>query len=352
MTACSIKKEIRTENPEIFRRKILDWYDAHRRVLPWRAQKSEDANPYHVWLSEIMLQQTTVTAVIPYFLKFTQRWPNIHSLAHADIDDVMQYWAGLGYYARARNLHKCANQIVEQYAGAFPTEKTELLKLAGIGDYTSSAITSIAFNKPANVVDGNVERVMARYHACEEALPKGKKTLKSLAHIYTDGFLNRPGDYAQALMDIGATICTPKSPKCMLCPVQNSCKGFEQGNPTHYPIKANMKQKAVRYGFVYWVENNFNQVQVIKRPPQGLLGGMPALPTTEWLEEETKLSHLYENDIENIGSVEHVFTHFHLKLRVFRVKSNIISNGEWHDISNLEKSIFPTVFKKVVTLFK
>ncbi|MGH1403150.1 MAG: A/G-specific adenine glycosylase [Alphaproteobacteria bacterium] len=347
----------------MFRKKILDWYDRHRRVLPWRALKDQQSNPYHVWLSEIMLQQTTVQAVIPYFNKFITLWPEIDAMAQADNQDIMNNWAGLGYYARARNLHKCAKVISEEHGGIFPHNQDELKKLPGIGDYTSAAIASIAFNIPANVVDGNVERVMARYHACSDPLPQGKKTLKTLAQHYTEGNFERPGDYAQSLMDLGATICTPKSPVCSLCPINKNCQAYANGEADKYPIKAPKKAKPRRHGYAYYIHNQKKEILLQKRPDKGLLGGMYGLPTTQWVDNKNERTHLIPsdriNDITHHGFVEHVFTHFHLKLDVYALllseKSILKLNTDthiWASPSEFETIGFPTVFQKALNLFK
>lgn len=360
MTICSTAKNISTDKPAIFRKKVLDWYDVHRRILPWRALEGEAADPYRIWLSEVMLQQTTVQAVIKYFLKFTDKWPDVHALARADNDDVMSNWAGLGYYARARNLHKCANIISNDYDGVFPSDQVTLQKLPGIGDYTSAAITSIAFNKPANVVDGNVERVMARYHACKIAVPEGKKVLKGYAALYADGFTKRTGDYAQSLMDLGATICTPKSPACSLCPLNENCIGYRQGTPEIYPLRAPKKERPKRYGYIYHVTNVQGDVLIHKRPEKGLLGGMYGFPTSKWLEDEGGLEHLEllgdgERWRENVASITHVFTHFHLTLVLFSCvisdKGNIPLEYEWIDKVELQKLGMPTAFKKALKFF-
>ncbi|PCJ99689.1 MAG: A/G-specific adenine glycosylase [Zetaproteobacteria bacterium] len=360
MSICSISKYRNTEEPVIFRKKILDWYDVHRRVLPWRALKGEKPDPYRVWLSEIMLQQTTVQAVIPYFLKFTEKWPDVHSLAHADNDDVMGNWAGLGYYARARNLHKCAEIISSEYNGIFPTDLCELKRLPGIGDYTSAAIASIAFDQPAIVVDGNVERVMARLHACEVALPKGKKNLKAYATTYADGFDQRTGDYAQALMDLGATICTPKSPACFSCPLNDVCMGYSAGNPERYPLRSLKKKRPERHGFVYFITNPEGDILIHKRPEKGLLGGMYGLPTSEWVGRETNLQHInflnekMELHVMN-ANITHVFTHFHLTLTLYSYafyKDLKVPIGyEWMNADRLDRLGLPTVFKKAQKFF-
>ncbi len=364
MKTSSIKIQKDTELPAIFRKKILDWYDRHRRVLPWRALPGQASNPYHVWLSEIMLQQTTVKAVIPYFLKFIDLWPDVHALAKADNDAVMNNWAGLGYYARARNLHKCAKVVSEEYGGVFPADEDLLKKLPGIGNYTSAAIASIAFNLPASVVDGNVERVMARYHAYEGILPKAKGGLKDFADDYADGFSNRPGDYAQGLMDLGATICTPKKPLCSLCPLSDACKAYGMtGDVEKYPVKAVKGEKQRRYGYVYWITNDDNQVLIQKRADSGLLGGMYGLPTSEWTvgkEGGSKPSHIeMPGGIKkkNISqSIEHVFTHFHLTLSLYSAHYNsdqLAQGYMWVSQGDLGSDVmFPTVFNKAYVLFK
>lgn len=354
----SIIERISTEDARVFRKKILDWYDQHRRVLPWRALKGDVANPYHVWLSEIMLQQTTVQAVIPYFLKFVKRWPDVHALASADNEDVMSYWAGLGYYARARNLHKCAKVISHDFFGIFPQEQKQLLLLPGIGDYTSAAIRSIAFDKPSVVVDGNIERVMARYHAVEEAMPKGKKALKAYATKYADAFEDRPSDYAQALMDLGATICTPKSPLCAFCPINDECQAYKSGRATVYPVKAKKIPKPKRYGYVYVVRNSNGDILFHKRPAKGLLGGMFGLPTSGWVNAEDQRQHL--NVFESLeinpsdSHIRHVFTHFDLRLDIFEgVAKSDETFGEsfiWHKRNSSKNIGLPTVFKKAYDL--
>lgn len=327
-----------------FRHKILEWYDRHKRDLPWR----DCGDPYKIWLSEVMLQQTTVAAVIKYFLKFTDKWPDVHALAVADNEEVMSAWAGLGYYARARNLHKCAKVVSQELGGVFPSSQEELKKLPGIGDYTSAAIVSIAFDQAAVVVDGNIERVMARYHAYSGE----KRGLKDVAAYYAEGFEDRPGDYAQGLMDLGATICSPKSPACALCPIHDGCAGYKGGTPTFYPLKVAKKEKPKRFARVYWVTNDEGQVLLERRPDRGLLGGMVGLPTTEWVEDK-KEAHLgcFEHAVCLNLQVLHVFTHFHLTLDIYSVENYNARNFEtafWSDLDDIHSIGFPTVFKKVV----
>ncbi|MFP4313200.1 MAG: A/G-specific adenine glycosylase, partial [Alphaproteobacteria bacterium] len=285
--------KISDKKAEEFRGYMLEWYDKHKRTIPWRAMDGQKPDPYHVWLSEIMCQQTTVQAVVPYFLKFIDKWPRVHDLATAEREEVMKAWAGLGYYARARNLHKCAQIISGDYGGRFPENKADLLKLPGIGDYTSSAIAAMAFNKAETVVDGNVERIMARYLAIQTPLPKGKPDLKRAASLLFEGAHERPGDFAQSLMDLGATICTPRSPKCMICPIAEGCKAREQGIQDTLPAKEPQKPKPQKFGYVYWLHNDQGEYLLQTRPDTEMLGGMIALPTSEWLPKTQKqaLSH-------------------------------------------------------------
>jgi A/G-specific adenine glycosylase len=339
-----------------FRKKILAWYDKHRRTLPWRAFKAKKPDPYHVWLSEIMLQQTTVITVGPYFEKFIAKWPTVHDLAKAQRDEVMHEWAGLGYYARARNLHKCAQVVSDELNGKFPQTQDELKKLPGIGEYTSAAIAAIAFDKPANVVDGNIERIMARLFAVTEPLPDSKKELKRLAGALSENREDRPGDYAQALMDLGATICTPKSPKCILCPVQNTCLARQKGILESLPVKKPKGEKPQKHGHVLWISNDNDEVLFIRRDEKEMLGGMLALPTTEWIKtsEKRKKPRGYKS---TKLAVFHSFTHFDLKLDIYvaDTQKDIIlpeNNPIWVASSKIEELGLPTLFSKVVKLMK
>jgi A/G-specific adenine glycosylase len=345
-----------------FRKDLLEWYDVHARILPWRYTKDQKPDPYRVWLSEIMLQQTTVAAVEPYFVKFTEKWPTVNSLARAPQESIMTEWAGLGYYSRARNLHKCAGIVANELQGRFPDDQNELKKLPGIGDYTSAAIRAIAFNKPAIVVDGNVERIMARYFAWQTPMPEAKKDLKDLAADLFEDYQERPGDLAQALMDLGATICIPKTPRCALCPVRKSCEGRQQNIAALLPRQSPKKAKAKRFGHVYWITNDKGQILLERRESKGLLGGMMGLPTSEWAIASNKISKLPKG-LENIltvdvadklTSVHHVFTHFDLELRLQRGKVKKMPIGEnyyWEHTGNLEQAGFPTVFRKAVQIF-
>ncbi len=333
---------------------LLDWYDKERRDLPWRAAPGETSNPYHIWLSEIMLQQTTVVTVIPYFQRFLARWPTVQKMANASQDDILVEWQGLGYYARARNLHKCSQQVTHELGGIFPDTEIDLLKLPGVGPYTAAALTAIAFGKKATVVDGNVERVMSRIYKVEAPLPGVKKELKELAEKLTPNV--RPGDYAQALMDLGATICTPRNPKCSSCPWQSICKVFKEGTPTNYPKRSPKKPKPTRYGIVFYLENNKGELLLNRRPEKGLLGSMMELPGSDWREKKWGLADIEREaplaeDWELLPeTVRHTFTHFHLELTVVKGKTEDTNrtNGVWCPKEELKGQALPTVFKKVI----
>jgi A/G-specific adenine glycosylase len=293
--------------PEPHSADLLAWYDRHRRDLPWRARPGEAANPYSVWISEIMLQQTTVAAVRPYYERFLARFPNVDALAQAPVDAVMQAWAGLGYYSRARNLHACAKAVMDQHGGRFPDTEAELLTLPGIGAYTAAAVAAIAFNQPAAAVDGNVERVMSRVFMIEEPLPRAKAVIRSL----TEGLVppDRPGDFAQAVMDLGATLCTPKRPACALCPWMTPCGARAAG-------------LQVRRGAAFVVLRKDDAVLLRTRPPTGLLGGMAEPPTSAWEAEYDPARAMLDAPLDARwkrlpGLVRHVFTHFPLELTVF-----------------------------------
>ena len=260
---------------------LLAWYDRHRRTLPWRAPKGARADPYRVWLSEIMLQQTTVTAVAPYYARFLARWSDVRALAAAPLEEVLKAWAGLGYYARARNLHACARAVVEHHGGEFPASEAALRELPGIGDYTAAAIAAIAFDVPASPVDGNIERVIARLFAVTEPLPRAKPELRRLARALTPP--RRAGDFAQAMMDLGATICTPKKPACALCPWNQSCAAHARGDAETFPRRTPKREGALRRGAAFVARRADGFLLVRTRPAQGLLGGMTEVPTTEWL---------------------------------------------------------------------
>jgi len=314
-------------SPEQIRARLLDWYDANARDLAWRTEPAAGqagvrSDPYRVWLSEVMLQQTTVPHATPYFLKFTARWPTVSDLAGAEDGEVMAAWAGLGYYARARNLLACARAVAAEHGGVFPDTEAGLLKLPGLGPYTAAAVAAIAFDRPTNVVDGNVERVMARLFAVEEPLPGGKPELKRLAAgLVRD---HRPGDWAQALMDLGATVCRPKGPLCDRCPLAEGCAGLATGAPEAYPRKSAKPERPHRHGAAFILTRG-DEVGLVRRPPKGLLGGMLALPTTDWRgmgwdEAEALAAAPTAADWRSVGEVEHGFTHFTLTLRLWRAE--------------------------------
>ncbi|MEM7241445.1 MAG: A/G-specific adenine glycosylase [Pseudomonadota bacterium] len=331
---------------------LLDWYDAHARIMPWRVSPSDRAmgivpDPYQVWLSEVMLQQTTVAAVKSYFIAFMHRWPRVEDLADAKDEDVMSAWAGLGYYARARNLLRCARVVKNEYDGVFPSNQEDLLKLPGIGPYTAAAIAAIAFDQPATVLDGNVERVMSRVYAVLEPLPKSKEHLRGLAKALTPA--ERPGDYAQAVMDLGATICTPRSPNCTACPWSKRCKAYEMGIAADLPKKLPKRAKPTRYGHAFILRNANARVVMERRPEKGLLGGMLGWPGDTWAEvQKPSDPPIASAWTTATNPVIHIFTHFRLELSVHVAKADkdmpLLENFEWHDISDVRG--MPTVMQK------
>ncbi len=334
---------------------LLRWYDRHRRVLPWRALPGATPDPYGVWLSEIMLQQTTVPAVKAYYEKFLMLWPTVADLAAAPVDDVMKAWAGLGYYSRARNLHACAIAVVRDHGGRFPDTEDGLRALPGIGPYTAAAIASIAFGKRAVVVDGNVERVVTRLEMIEEPLPKAKPLIKSATDALTPDA--RAGDFAQAMMDLGATICTPRRPACALCPFRANCKAQKAGVQESYPRKLAKAERPSRAGAAFFLRRRDGMVLVRTRPPKGLLGGMTEIPGTVWSADfvlaEAKSSAPVKADWRKLsGHVEHVFTHFALRLTVFAAeidKSAAPPEGyRWEPDSTLDGEALPSVMRKIV----
>lgn len=334
--------------------RLLAWYDAQARQLPWRVSPSDRArgvrpDPYRVWLSEIMLQQTTVVHAAPYFLKFLQLWPTVHDLAAARDSDVMSAWAGLGYYARARNLLACARAVAHDHDGRFPDTEEGLRALPGLGPYTAAAVAAIAFDRPANVVDGNVERVMSRLHAVETPLPRAKSELRALAGALVDA--SRPGDWAQALMDLGAVICRPRAPLCDRCPLIEDCRAHRQGEPGRYPLKAPRAERPVRHGAAF-VLTCAGETALERRPAEGLLGGMLGLPTTAWTDTALDPSQILDlaplpGAWRAAGVVRHVFTHFTLELEVYALEAPRPSGGWiWTSPEGLEG--LPSVFLKAV----
>lgn len=341
-----------------FANDILNWYDRHKRTLPWRAETGIRPDPYQVWLSEIMLQQTTVATVKSYFEKFTNLWPNVTRLAQAPQEQVLKEWAGLGYYARARNLHKCANVVLADHGGKFPNTEESLRELPGIGDYTAAAIAAIAFQEPAAVVDGNIERIIARIHRIETPLPKAKKEIRSIVESITPS--SRPGDFAQAMMDLGASICRPKNPDCLLCPWQMYCKAQKSGDMERFPVKPPKKAKPTRRAVSFWIEHD-GYILLERRPENGLLGGMPGFFSTPWM-ERSKIPTLEESlDYAPVTAnwsisdhfASHTFTHFHLETKLVTGKvpnKPNIENGFWHPISELKTVGLPTVFAKIAKI--
>ena len=334
-------------------RDLLDWYDKHARELPWRnppgAPLPEDpAWPYRVWLSEVMLQQTTVAAVKPYFAKFTETWPTVEELAQANDDEIMAGWAGLGYYSRARNLAKCAREVAMR--GGFPKTEAELRELPGLGAYTAAAIAAIAFGARTVVVDANVERVVARLFDIEEPLPGARKAIRERAEAITPQ--DRSGDFAQAMMDLGSSICTSKSPRCLLCPLSDFCRGLETGEPERLPTKPPKKAKPERRGTAYWIERDAH-VWLVTREGSGMLGGMRALPDDGWTARaDGSGAAPVSADWQDLGAVRHTFTHAHLTLSVVRngVEAQPVGKGEWWPIERLEDAGLPTLFAKAARL--
>ncbi|WP_066799208.1 A/G-specific adenine glycosylase [Sphingomonas soli] len=338
--------------PRAIHSRLLDWYDRHARALPWRAQPGANApDPYRVWLSEIMLQQTQVASATPYFEKFTARWPDFASLAAADDAELMAAWAGLGYYARARNLLACAREVAAM--GAFPATEAELRKLPGIGGYTAAAIAAIAFGQRAVVVDANVERVVSRLFAVEEPLPGARKRIHALTDSVTPDA--RAGDFAQAMMDLGSGICTARAPRCMLCPLLDACDGFATGAPEAFPVKAAKTPKPQRYGTMFWF-TRADRVLLVRRPAKGLLGGMRALPTGPWSDSPPGLAGAPTSASWRMldASASHGFTHFNLQLALAAAEAGGHENadGEWWPIAELESAGLPTVFAKAARIFR
>jgi A/G-specific adenine glycosylase len=324
---------------------LLTWFDRSARTLPWRSPRGVARDPYRVWLSEIMLQQTTVPHAAPYFEAFTRRWPTVEALAAAADEDVMQAWAGLGYYARARNLLKCAREVAER--GGFPVTEKELLTLPGIGPYTAGAVAALAFGERTAAVDGNAERVFARVLATQEDWAAAKRRIGQIARDLVPA--SRPGDFAEALMDLGSGVCTPKQPACELCPITEYCAAYAEGFPDRYPIKPAKTARPVRYGAAYVLKRKAD-VWLIRRPPSGLLGGMLALPSSDWTETRVESDPPVDAAWASIGEVRHVFTHFalHLDVHVAEARRKDLPEGYWAPAADLAG--LPTVFAKAASL--
>ncbi|WP_245409793.1 A/G-specific adenine glycosylase [Pararhizobium haloflavum] len=338
---------------------MLAWYDQHHRALPWRMTPAEQRDgvrpdPYRVWLSEIMLQQTTVQAVKTYFAAFTDRWPTVCDLAAASEEDVLKAWAGLGYYSRARNLKRCADIIVRDHHGRFPGTVEGLRALPGIGDYTAAAIAAIAFDRQAAVVDGNVERVVSRLYAIDTPLPAAKREIRARTEAVTPA--TRPGDFAQAMMDLGATLCTPRRPSCILCPLRTHCAALTDHDPERFPVKAAKKEKPLRSAAAFVAVDARSRILLRRRPPSGLLASMSEVPTSPFTarsDGETGCGAApFRAEWQPAGQIRHVFTHFELALTVYRADVGTMSapDGHWWSPStDIRSEALPTVFRKVIS---
>jgi A/G-specific adenine glycosylase len=337
---------------------LLAWYDRHHRDLPWRTSPAEirhgqRPDPYHVWLSEIMLQQTGVETVKPYFLKFVGKWPDISALAAASTEDVMKAWAGLGYYSRARNLKKCADEVAGRLGGVFPATEAGLKALPGIGDYTAAAIGAIAFDLRTAVVDGNVERVVARLRAIERPMREAKREIRAIVDTMTPP--DRPGDFAQAMMDLGATICTPRRPACFLCPLRDNCEALASGEPERFPIPAIRGEKPRRVGAAFVAVRADGAILLRKRGEAGLLGGMTEVPTTGWTARQDGATGSdaapFAAGWKHAGAITHVFTHFALELQVYRAdlqSPTAPADHWWSATGEIRDEALPTIMKKVI----
>jgi A/G-specific adenine glycosylase len=330
---------------------LLDWYDRHRRDLPWRAKPGETPDPYRVWLSEVMLQQTTVATVRPRFTAWVQRWPTFADLAAADEADVMAAWAGLGYYARARNLLAAARVIAAEHGGELPRTEDALRRLPGFGAYTAAAVAAIAFGERAVVVDANVERVVARLFAIQTPLPNARPAIRTATDRVTP--TTRAGDFAQAMMDLGQAVCTVRRPKCLLCPLASHCIGHAQGAPERYPVKKPKPERPHRHGTIFWLTragDDGREVLLVRRPDRGLLGGMRALPTGPWEDAQPGLADApADTDWRTLNAqVSHGFTHFTLDLALVTGEAHgpISAAGEWWPVASLGEAGLPTVFAK------
>ena len=343
---------------------LMAWYDHARRTLPWRSEPGEIPDPYHVWLSEVMLQQTTVATVTPRFRMFLSRWPTVTALAAASLDEVLHEWQGLGYYARARNLHRCAVTVSCDHGGVFPATEEGLRLLPGIGEYTAAAIAAIAFGQASAPVDGNILRVVSRLDRLNTLLSDGRKEVAAAVASMVPA--DRPGDFVQAMMDLGAMICSPRKPGCDDCPWGGDCEAHAHGQQEAFPVKKAKQEKPTRYGVIYWLEDHLGRVLLRRRPEKGLLGGMMEFPSTEWCEglgagsgaAEVVAEHpfasikpcLHWRPVD--GGIRHTFTHFHLELSVVSVRLNEgdpvpATNGIWCRPEEFNEHALPTVMKKV-----
>ena len=331
---------------------LLKWYAVSKRKLPWRSISNRKTDPYRIWISEIMLQQTTVVTVIPYYERFIQKWPTIDDLSSAPFSEILTMWSGLGYYRRARNIHLCVQIIQNKYGGDFPSEEKELIKLPGIGSYTAAAISSIAFNKRSVVVDGNVQRIIARLFLLEKPVLDIRKLVWNFTNSITPE--NRSGDFAQAMMDLGSMICSPNIPKCDLCPLKNNCKAYEHQLVYKIPVKKVKAKKSIRNGKSFIIKLN-KKLLFYKRLPSGLLPSMHSLPSIGWdNEEDNRLSFIDILESENIGSIIHQFTHFKLVMEIYYI--NMFSKNEfeipkdfyWITIEQIKTLALPSLMKKIL----
>lgn len=343
---------IKPDAPVLDANAVLAWYDRRARDLPWRVGPLDRArgrrpDPYRVWLSEIMLQQTTVTTVARYYARFVERWPTVSGLAAADRETVLAEWAGLGYYARARNLHACARRIVEEHDGRFPQTAAELAVLPGIGPYTSAAIAAICFDEPIAVVDGNVERVAARVMALERPPQDAKSDIRAFVQEVVPP---RAGDFAQALMDIGSLVCTSKTAKCDACPFSGRCLARQSGNPLRYPVPGQRKVRPKRQGHAFVIERPDGAVWLRRRPESGMLAAMTAVPDSQWSSAALQAEFPIESEWRAAGRVKHVFTHFELGLDVWHAVAETPAGGAgwWSIPDNLPHEALPTLYRKVL----
>ncbi len=367
---------MKTAQVKDFQDKLLRWYDRHARELPWRfhptrraireGNQKSGANPYHVWLSEIMLQQTTIATVKDYFLKFITTWPTLSDLANATEDEVLAAWSGLGYYSRARNLHKAARHMVAEFNGIVPDNYDDLKSLSGVGDYTASAVSAIAYNKQATVMDGNIERVVSRIFEIQEKLPKSKPIYREKTDILAQSpmikgeDIARHGDYAQAMMDLGATICTPTSPKCLLCPVNDLCGAYRVGEQASYPRKEKKKKSPEKHTDAFVIFDKQGHIYMRKRPETGLLANLYEVPTSEWLKgrkHDKSIIYPFDASWQNhVPNVRHVFTHFGFNIRVHSVvldnkaikSQSLFNDGVWVAFEKIGDYGVPTLVKKII----
>lgn len=333
------------DNFQAIHTSLLGWYDRHQRQLPWRATSTQQPNPYHVLLSEVMLQQTTVATVIDYFNRFITRWPSLSDLATAGRDELYHQWQGLGYYSRARNLHACITTITKSHAGQIPKTPEQLIQLPGIGPYTAASIAAIAYDYPVVPVDGNVTRVLARLLAIATPLPKLKNEVFKLAGHLTP---ERAGDFAQSLMDLGATICKPTTPLCAQCPLNHTCQSFRENQQHIIPVKAPKIQKPTCYTYAFWCQDQNGLVCLSRRPETGLLANMVGLPTCDWVETPDLLPPINPQWIQIPGTIKHTFTHFHLKVDCFITQTTEYPITFKTKPGNFKDYPIPTLMKKAI----